>query len=105
MSHYPPYTSKYNPIEHKLFCHGTRACSGAIFYSLGIVVALMERTSTSTGLKVVATIKDKIFYLSRKILSSFKNFKPIIFDKILPKWNYKALPIKFEKFQVIFDRF
>ncbi len=34
IAHYPPYTSKYNPIEHRLFPHITRACTGVIFDSL-----------------------------------------------------------------------
>ena len=34
MAHYPPYTSKYNPIEHRLFLHVTRACQGVIFTNI-----------------------------------------------------------------------
>ena len=34
IAHYPPYTSKYNPIEHRLFPHITRACQGLIFKTL-----------------------------------------------------------------------
>ena len=35
MAHYPPYCSKYNPIEHRLFPHVTRACQGVIFHIAG----------------------------------------------------------------------
>ncbi len=34
IAHYPPYTSKYNPIEHRLFPHVTRACLGRFFTAL-----------------------------------------------------------------------
>jgi len=43
MVHYPPYTSKYNPIEHRLFCHVTAACKGAVFSSIDMVKALLIR--------------------------------------------------------------
>jgi hypothetical protein len=92
ITHYPPYTSKYNPIEHKLFCHVTRACSGAIFSSLEFVKSLMDKTSTTTGLKVITTIKEKVFEIARQVSSTFKDSIPIRSDKYLGKWNYKAIP-------------
>ena len=60
MAHYPPYPSKYNPIEHRLFPHGTRACQGVIFKSVGLVKELMEKTRTRTGLRVVVDIVDRV---------------------------------------------
>ena len=59
--HYPPYCSKYNPIEHRLFPHLTRACQGVIFESVGLVKELMERARTSTGLRVTVDILDKVY--------------------------------------------
>ena len=46
VAHYPPYTSKYNPIEHRMFCHVTRACKGVVFESIEIVAELMKKTKT-----------------------------------------------------------
>jgi hypothetical protein len=92
MAHYPPYASKYNPIEHKMFCHVTRACAGAIFTSVEIVKGLMEKTSTSTGLRVFTLIKDKIYKTARKAHEDFKKNMPIVFDEYLGKWNYRAVP-------------
>ncbi len=37
IAHYPPYTSKYNPIEHRLFPHLSRVCQGVIFQSVEMV--------------------------------------------------------------------
>ncbi len=59
IAHYPPYTSKYNPIEHRLFPHVTRACKGVIFKSVGFINHLIAKTKTSTGLKVVTNILNK----------------------------------------------
>lgn len=90
--HYPPYTSKYNPIEHRMFCHVTRACQGVIFKSIEIVKELMENTSTTTGLKVAVSIKDKIYETGRKVTDEAKENLKIVFDKLLGKWNYTVTP-------------
>jgi hypothetical protein len=52
IAHYPPYTSKYNPIEHRLFPHITSACEGVVFKSIDIVNEVMSKAKTSAGLKV-----------------------------------------------------
>ena len=92
MAHYPPYTSKYNPIEHKLFCHVTRACAGTLFTSVELVKGLIDKTSTSKGLKVFTSITDKIYKTARKAQEDFKKYMPIVFDDHLGKWNYRAVP-------------
>jgi hypothetical protein len=92
MAHYPPYTSKYNPIEHRLFCHITRACEGVVFSSMEVVNELIGKTSTSKGLKVFSAIKGKVFQTGRKITEGFKENMNIIFDDFLGKWNYRAVP-------------
>ncbi|MFN4796912.1 MAG: ISAzo13-like element transposase-related protein, partial [Pseudanabaena sp.] len=56
-----PYTSKYNPIEHRLFPHVTRACQGGVFTSIELVKSLIEKTSTKTGLSVVVNLMDKVY--------------------------------------------
>jgi hypothetical protein len=94
MAHYPPYTSKYNPIEHRLFCHVTRACEGVVFSSIEVVQELVSKTSTSKGLKVFSTIKDKVFQTGRKFTVGFKDNMTIVFDEILGKWNYTAVPVE-----------
>jgi Rhodopirellula transposase DDE domain len=91
-AHYPPYCSKYNPIEHRLFPHVTRACQGVIFESVGLVKELMEKTRTNTGLRVTVDILDKMYQTGRKYAEGFKENMKIMFDEILPKWNYRAVP-------------
>ena len=92
MAHYPPYTSKYNPIEHRLFCHVTRACQGVVFSSIEIVNELMSKASTSKGLKVFSSIMDKTFEKGRKYAEDFKESMQIIFDDFLGQWNYRVVP-------------
>jgi cell fate (sporulation/competence/biofilm development) regulator YlbF (YheA/YmcA/DUF963 family) len=92
VAHYPPYTSKYNPIEHRLFPHLTRACQGVIFKSIELVKELMEKAKTSTGLKVTVDILDKVYQTGRKYAEGFKENMKIVFDEILPKWNYRVVP-------------
>jgi hypothetical protein len=66
VAHYPPYCSKYNPIEHRLFPHLTRACQGVIFESVELAKELMEKARTSTGLRVTVDILDQVYRTGRK---------------------------------------
>src|SRR6202521_2895563 len=61
VAHYPPYTSKYNPIEHRLFPHVARACQGIIFKTVEQVQHYMAQAKTHTGLSVAVNILDKIY--------------------------------------------
>ena len=92
VAHYPPYCSKYNPIEHRLFPHVTRACQGVVFHTTRIVRELMEKTKTRTGLAVTVDIMDKVYEVGRKAAKGFKENMKIAFDSVLPKWNYRAIP-------------
>lgn len=92
IAHYPPYTSKYNPIEHRLFPHVSRACRGAIFDSVESVKNLMAKASTKTGLSVVTSVIDAVYEIGRKASDDFVKQMPILFDDYLPKWNYVARP-------------
>jgi len=92
VAHYPPYNSKYNPIEHRVFPHITRACQGVVFNSLDLVKELMLKAKTTTGLKVYVEILDKIYQTGRKVAADFKETMKIVFDDYLPQWNYTAIP-------------
>ena len=93
VAHYPPYTSKYNPIEHRLFPHVTRACQGIIFKTVEQVRHYMAKAKTRTGLSVVVNIIDKIYRKGRKVAEGFKNTMRIVFDNMLPRFNYRAIPM------------
>ena len=92
VAHYPAYCSKFNPIERRLFCHVTRACQGVLFDALATVRSLMEKTSTQTGLSVTVRVIEKIYATGRKATEAFKQNMPVLFDDLLPKWNYRIVP-------------
>lgn len=92
VAHYPPYTSKYNPIEHRLFPHLTRACQGVIFTSVKLVQELMAKTRTKTGLEVTVNILDKVYATGRKVAAQVKEQLRVLFDAELPQWNYRIAP-------------
>ncbi len=92
IAHYPSYCSKYNPIEHRVFPHITRACKGVPLESVEMAKHYIEKTETTKGLKVVVRIIDKVFETGRKYATDFKKNMAIQFDKFLPKWNYVAMP-------------
>ncbi len=92
IAHYPPYTSKYNPIEHRLFPHLTCVCQGVIFESVEMVRDLMAKAKTQTGLKVFVSILDQVYQTGRKVTEEFKQTMEIVFDDYLPQWNYTAKP-------------
>jgi hypothetical protein len=101
IAHYPPYCSKYNPIEHRLFPHVTRACQGVVFTSIELVKELMEKTHTKTGLKAFVHIIDKVYQTGRKVAKEFKETMRIVFDEVLPQWNYRAVPLSQSSGKVI----
>lgn len=92
VAHYPSYCSKYNPIERRVFPHVTRACQGMLFDTLNTAVRLMERTATSTGLKTTVNVIQGAYEIGRKVTEEFKAGMTILFDEVLPKWNYRVVP-------------
>ena len=92
VAHYPAYCSKFNPIERRLFSHVTRACQGVLFDSLHTVLGLMQKTKTQQGLSVTVRVLNTVYEGGRTVSEAFKKNMPIVFEKLLPKWNYWALP-------------
>jgi hypothetical protein len=90
--HYPPYCSKYNPIEHRLFCHVERAIKNTILTDLVQMKALIERTTTSGGLTI--TVRIHLFDYPTKQPSDKNLINPrrILHAKTLPQFNYMILP-------------
>lgn len=92
VAHYPPYCSKYNPIEHRVFPHVTRACQGIILECVEQVKYYMSKATTQTGLKVVVNVLDKVYETGRKVAEGFRENMKLVFDAVLPKFNYKVIP-------------
>ena len=90
VAHYPSGCSKYNPIEHRLFCHLTRSLQSVVLRSIEVARDLIARTTTATGLRVIAEIASRTYLKGRKATTNFLQDMPILYDDFLPKLNYTA---------------
>ena len=92
--HYPPYCSKFNPIEHRLFSQITRSWSGAPLMSLQNAADRAAMTTTKKGLKVHVHINSKSYDIKRPIEESYQKrlARQVVFAPELGKWNYLVKP-------------
>jgi hypothetical protein len=90
VAHYPPGCSKYNPIEHRLFCHVTRAMRCLVLRTIEIARTLIGRTTTTPGLHVVAEIARRTYVKGRKATAEFLSDPHITRHNFLPQLNYTA---------------
>lgn len=91
VAHYPPYCSKYNPIERKLFCHVHRTIQHTILTSLSQVQQLMQNTY-ARGLSVVVRVVEKDYPLKLPSEKSHIDEKRILRHPQLPQFSYTILP-------------
>lgn len=89
VAHYPAYCSKWNPIEHKVFCHLTRNWQGVPFRNYQIIKDLAEKTTTTKGLSIEARINTKEYKTGVKASDKFREEMPVIFSDFQPKRNYR----------------
>ncbi len=89
--HYPPYASKWNPIEHRLFAHVQRAIDGVVFTDYNIVKELISKTKTTTGLKVFVRLHMKEYPTGIKTDKSEVDFSRIQFNDKIPKLSYRII--------------
>ena len=90
--HFPPGTSKWNKIEHKLFCHVTRNWQGHPLETYEVVVNLIGATTTASGLKVYAKLDASTYKKGRKVTNAEfarVNLEPALFHG---DWNYVIRP-------------
>ena len=94
MVHYPPYCSKFNPIEHRLFSQITRSWNGAPLLNLQNAANRAAMTTTKKGLKVHVHINSKNYDIKRPIDESYQKrlAKQVIFAPELGQWNYLVKP-------------
>lgn len=93
--HYPPYCSKFNPIEHRLFSQITRSWNGAPLLNLQNAADRAAMTTTKKGLKVHVHINSKSYDIKRPIDESYQKrlAKQIVFASELGKWNDLVKPV------------
>jgi len=90
--HYPPGTSKWNRIEHRLFCHITQNWRGRPLTDRLAVVELIAATTTKTGLKVESALDTRTYEKGRKIKKAEMASLAITGDPFHPEWNYTITP-------------
>lgn len=90
--HYPPGTSKWNRIEHRLFCHITQSWRGRPLTDRMAVVELIAATTTKTGLNVESALDTRIYEKGIKVSDAQMNALDIRGDPFHPEWNYTIRP-------------
>jgi hypothetical protein len=90
--HYPPGTSKWNKIEHRLFWHITQNWRGKPLISRETVVELIASTTTNTGLTVRCELDTRDYPKGIKVSDEEMMTLNIKGDKFHPEWNYTISP-------------
>ena len=86
--HYPPGTSKWNKIEHRMFSHITRNWRGRPLESHEVVVSLIANTTTRTGLKIRAELDKRTYVKGIEVSRKEVEALPIEYHEFHGNWNY-----------------
>lgn len=92
VAHYPPGTSKWNPIEHRLFSEISKNWAGRPLETHEIMLNFLRSTSTTTGLRVRAHLVQTEYEKGIKITDAQMKALPMIRHEALPRWNYTIQP-------------
>ncbi len=92
VSHFPPGTSKWNKIEHRLFCHVTRNWQGQPLETFEIVVNLIGSTTTESGLKVYAKLDPSTYEKGKKVTDEELDAIKLTPSRFHGEWNYVIRP-------------
>jgi hypothetical protein len=90
--HFPPGTSKWNRIEHRMFCHITENWRGRPLMSREVVVNLIGNTTTETGLSIQSELDEGSYPTGRKVTDEQMKGLSIKKDKFHGEWNYTIIP-------------
>ena len=92
--HFPPGTSKWNKIEHRMFCHITQNWRGRPLVSHEVIINLIANTSTEQGLRIKAELDAAIYPLKIKVTDEELAAVKIKRHKFHGEWNYAIRPVK-----------
>lgn len=92
VSHFPPGTSKWNKIEHRLFCHITENWRGRPLLDHETVVQLIGATRTTTGLRVKAKLDRRSYPTGQKVTDAQMREVHLIEEDFHGDWNYTIVP-------------
>ena len=90
--HFPPGTSKWNKIEHRMFCHITNNWRGRPLVSREVVVNLIGNTTTATGLHIRSQVDDNSYTVGIKVTDEELASLAIERDEFHGEWNYRLRP-------------
>ena len=90
--HYPPGTSKWNKIEHRMFCHITQNWRSRPLTDRAAVVELIAATTTKTGLKIESALDTRTYEKGIKVSTAEMKRLDIRGDTFHPEWNYTVTP-------------
>ena len=92
VSHFPPGTSKWNKIEHRLFSYISKNWRGQPLTSLQVIVSLIAGTTTKKGLKVHAEVDNNTYANGVKVADKQMAALQIQRDAFHGNWNYEISP-------------
>jgi len=92
--HFPPGTSKWNKIEHRMFCHITRNWRARPLESHEVIVNLIASTTTAKGLRVRAALDTDEYPTGVKVEDAIMTALHLIADKFHGDWNYTIAPVQ-----------
>ena len=90
--HFPPGTSKWNKIEHRMFCHITENWRGRPLVSREVVVNLIGYTTTKTGLAIRSALDENCYPTGREVTAQQMESLSMKQDKFHGEWNYTIQP-------------
>ena len=90
--HFPPGTSKWDKIEHRMFCQITKNWSGEPLVSRAVIVNLIGNTKTETGLRIKARLDRKNYPTGLKVTDDELVAVSLKKDKFHGEWNYTVIP-------------
>lgn len=92
VSHYPPGASKWNKIEHRMFCYISKNWQGKPLIDIETVVSLISNTTTKNGLKIDCLVDNNVYAIGRKVSDEeLAQVNHIPYER-LGKWNYTIMP-------------
>ena len=92
VTHLPPGTSKWNKIEHRMFCHITQNWRGRPLTSYEVVVNLIANTTTRSGLRIRASLDKRQYPIGKKVTDAQMALINLERDEFHGEWNYQITP-------------
>lgn len=90
--HFPRGTSKWNKIEHRMFCHITENWRGRPLVSREVVVNLIGNTTTKTGLEIRSELNENRYPTGQEVTNAQMESLSIRRDQFHGEWNYTLIP-------------